>query len=237
MRHTLLIALSSALLFGGTANAAVIGYSFSATVNEILDPDQQLWLDSGPGAIANTTIHKGDTVTGRFYYDNASAFQAWYPSANPLDTSTGGFKYASFANAIELTVHSNGQHYESVPQDAEVFLSNTTNFYDGVEVRTVGAQSNGSLYRDYARIRLIDSSGSALSDGSLPERLDLPRFDRFLLDYAWYLPSAGNPIQARLNIDSIEQIGVVPEPAELAVFFTGLAAAGAARRRRAAKQG
>src|SRR5689334_23224794 len=113
MRSASIVALVAGLACAGAANASVLTYEFTATVTDIGDPNIYLWSWQGEGALPGTVVQSGQTVTGRFSYDNASTL-TW--------TGSDYFTFSSENNQIAYTITSTGQQFQ------------TTGRYRGIEI-------------------------------------------------------------------------------------------------------
>jgi hypothetical protein len=216
------MALAVGLGCAGAANASVLSYQFTATVEDIGDPNIYLWSDQGEGALAGSVVRRGQTITGWFSYDNASTPSPW--------NSGDSHWFNSQDNKVAYTITATGQQFQSTGGHQGVTIENPS-WRHGLWVQSTGAIA-GAAYSDaYASIAFIDNTMTKFPRAVLPTTLDMNGFSFVALNFDWHRASDGNLMMGHALINTLSIANDVPEPASLGLVLAGLTAFGASRRR------
>ncbi len=153
---SLAIALVAGLVWKpANANCAQMKIEISATVSEVIDPDNLL----------NNTIAPGDIITGIYAYNSFAV------DSNPLP-QVGDYHYMIAPNGIRLRV--NGITFATDPADVD-FLLEVVNNYENSDNYVLHSYNNlfdvsatGTLVMNFIDWQLDDPTQTALSSAALP---------------------------------------------------------------------
>ena len=153
---SLAIALVAGLVWKpANANCAQMKIEISATVSEVIDPDNLL----------NNAIAPGDIITGVYAYNSFAV------DSNPLP-QVGDYHYMTAPNGIRLRV--NGITFATDPADVD-FLLEVVNNYENSDNYVLHSYNNlfdvsatGTLVMNFIDWQLDDPTQTALSSAALP---------------------------------------------------------------------
>jgi len=138
-----------------TAGCARVKIEISATVSEVIDPDNLL----------NNTIAPGDIITGIYAYNSFAV------DSNPLP-EVGDYRYTTARNGIRLNV--NGLRFGTNPANVD-FLLEVVNNYQNLDNYVVISYNNlfavsamGEFVTNTIDWQLDDPTQTALSSATLP---------------------------------------------------------------------
>ena len=226
------------------AQASIVTYTFSGTVNEIDDkklddPDSFGFaiddIISGSFSVDNSLASTGGN-NNKAEYTNGINFSFTVASSNGavVYTSEDAASDANISNDIKITVEDNKDKFKIEDKD--------TSFRSGV----VGNQDSSSAFLldfDKFKIEIQDSSKSVFSDMSLPLSLDLNDFDNDHLKMELKFTASGGKelkVLGALSLLSVStenpSIGgtdaAVPIPAGAWLFLSAIAGLGLFKQRR-----
>ena len=226
------------------AQASIVTYTFSGTVNEIDekkldDPDSFSFaiddIISGSFSVDNSLASTGGN-NNKAEYTNGINFSFTVASSNgaAVYTSEDTASDTNISNDIKITVEDNKDKFKIEDQD--------TSFRSGV-VGNQGSSSTFLLDFDKFKIEIQDSSKSVFSDMSLPLSLDLNEFDNDHLKMELKFTASGGKelkVLGALSLLSVStekpSIGgtdaAVPIPAGAWLFLSAIAGLGLFKQRR-----
>jgi hypothetical protein len=207
----------------GAANASVLTYQFTATVQDVGDPNIFVWSDHGEGALADSVVRRGQTITGWFSYDNASTPAPW---------DSGDYhSFSSQDNKVAYTITSTGQQFQSATDGYPGVAIENPSWRHGLWVQSGGAIAGAAHSDAYASIAFIDNTMTKFPQAVLPPTLGMDGFSLVALNFDWHRASDGYLMMGHALIDTLSVANEVPEPASLGLVLAGLTAFGASRRR------
>lgn len=215
-RHLLALLVSATVSLSAYAKVHV--YEFTAAVSGLqYGNDTPQTIDSW---VPGSAISLGDTITGRFSFDDAP-LQNHVPS-DPDSYSANG---NGPGNAIALTVNPNGQSIDTTGLTGSVYAVNN-------------AQSGNAFvqiarYSEDVFVYLNFDGGKAgqFSDPAIPFNLSLSDFSSGKVLFFWDTPNVAY-IAAVGDISTLTNVTPVPEPSAYLMLVAGLAIVGAGVRRR-----
>lgn len=226
-----------AVAFGGllasTAHAEVVVFDYTAVVTGLIEnfgePVDSFMVDG-------TTIKAGYTFSGSFTIDLATPGYDNHPDS----PSRGYFAQyrGSFGNVADMTVAETGYRFDSRPASyyGSGFEVGNSPEGDSFFYESGNLIYSGAHYRsEYVMFNLSDPSGQMLDSVGAPRQLSIPEDGSATMRYYLSLSEAGKYWTASANLTSLRlHTSPVPEPSTWAMLGLGLAAVGAAARRRRA---
>lgn len=240
MRLPISIVLTSVVLLGAPAHAAVQTFDFTARIDFLGDPNNYTYPSVAEGMSSGTAISLGDVITGRFTYDNESPFVSAWPESAPDSGAQGSFGYRSPKNTLEFTIAPSGQHFQSVFHYVNLNVENNSwNVLgrDGIWLNHTGPlDANGWSSAQDASVFFSDSTGTTLSSGVLPATLNPGDYEINRLNFTWRRASDGYNMMGGARFESVTQVSPVPEPSSISLMVASLACLGVLARRRARRR-
>lgn len=217
MKKLLLLGLLAGGLACQSASAKLRTFDFSAAVSDMWISDQQ--SNSTPGISGTSTVFKGDTITGRFSFDDKgfdSDYFEWGPHG---------------ASSLQLTFQRDGSAYTaaeprwsiSPPELAKRFIISTqVNSGPTTDVFI----NLGLRMRSDINVPAYDMFGT----------IAVSPWETHQLLMEWQTASGRATVYG--DVLSVTELAVspVPEPSTYAMLLVGAAVAAGAARRRAAGQ-
>lgn len=221
--------LLSTLLLAGSAHAALVTIEYSSTIRN-LEFEEYMGGPTGlvdNADIGNFTISKGETIRGRFTYDDATSLTAHISDNDYLSY------WANNVGSYTITFEGSGTRIDLTNQ---VFTSRYGS-YDQFDLRgEAGVQRSAAPY--FSSSLSLRGANGIHHPATLPGAADLPAyndqrpngFDQQLwinigASYVWIYP----------NEFTVQIISSVPEPATYGMLAAGLGLIGLAARRRKAR--
>lgn len=219
--NKLLAALICTISLCGSANAEIVKFEYTGRVTSATTDRPEGYL-SNKALIDGYTITYGNTVKGTVTYDTAT----------PWSNTLYGLDFYRGFGEITATVMENGfaiattpaeEHQLGVGNDSSMWSQNSDAFW----LTAISRYDSGDFKR-FVSFVAFDHTHTVFDGTELPKHLDLGDFQdvRLTVDYIngqyWTLFS--------VDIDSLELVREVPEPASGALLFTGLGLLLGARR-------
>jgi hypothetical protein len=240
LRVLIIIALSV-----GTANAAVVSYAFSGSVNRITEVRPILAEDGTTWSFANvqkTTmpgyeVSVTEKIAGYFSYDTSAPLNDyWQPDLETFGT----YLLYRGAGSSSLSFERTGIAFTSNPSNSEaiMFVANDASSFDRWDYFAFGTAVTSPNSVSSLVVSLIDRNATAFNGSGIPTDLDgrfqfgVPNFPelRLTMDF-----SDRSQVHVEAMFDSLTMLSdhnEVPEPASALVICAALAAMAIARSRR-----
>ncbi|MEH6435649.1 PEP-CTERM sorting domain-containing protein [Massilia sp. DD77] len=229
-----------ACLLATGAQAAVLTYRYTATIDAIVEKDAQTgnYLAPTESAYAGPLIRVGDVVTGILRYNTAAPLAAYQP-APEARLRTAIYEGAEF-DFMSFTVGGTTFSFDAgpdAPWSGTSYVRNADGLPDNpafdVFERIMVRQDGGG--RATGHVSLGDVDGTALEDGAMPARLDPVLFEIKTLFASFSHAADDGFMYFDSTISSFEQVDAqVPEPGILLLLAAGAGGLLAARRLRPA---
>jgi hypothetical protein len=228
-------ALLGGLALAATAKADVHTYEYTAVVSAILELEldthrlENVDLTTMPGF----AIQIRDTIHGRFSIDTATQFSS-------SDTFGDGVSsnYSDFTNKNSLSIgfDKSGHQFGGLgPLYTNLNITDQPQGSgDDVVHLSVGTYAAGP--RQGIQIDLTDSSGSALSQATIPNSLAGFPVASFLYSYDTGVGPGYTSVAVGGDFTAWREVSAVPEPGTWAMLLAGLGLLGWQRQRSARKQ-
>lgn len=215
--------LLSTLLLAGSAHAALVTIEYSSTIRS-LDFEEYM---GGPSALVDHvdlgsfTISKGETIKGRYTYDDAT----------PLTQSSSGTYWADNGGSYTLTFEGSGTTIDLT--DTHMY----TGRYGNVDLFSFyGESSAQNTVYPYFNSRLTLRGAKGIHDpATLPGAADLPAYNDpspYGNDQQLWIKTGDSYIWVYPSEFTVQIISSVPEPATYGMLAAGLSLIGLVARRR-----
>lgn len=232
-----LLAASLAGLLAVEAQAAIVSYRYTATIDSIVETDMASGSSVAPweSSFAGPAIRVGDLLTGIIRFDTAALLR--FEQLDP-DTGVRSMVYdGAAADFMSFDVAGTRFSFDSDPAGSP----NGTSY-----VRNANGLSGNSAPDQFERIMvsygpgtitthhlsLLDLDGTAFQDGRMPTRLDPALFESKSMFTLFRRPADDREMVFESTISSFESIdALVPAPGVLPLLAAGAVGLLAARRR------
>lgn len=223
-----LVGLACGLALLGSAEAKVVSYDFTITVDHIVEMDNNVnpvYVQSStrPGALVTV----GEKVHGTFSFDTDTPKSVFYqPPAQAQGSWVLYSDPANYKNPIDAAFLNSGLH-TTVP--AGVKVNSTVQVLDNATVLNNGDGfwlSNSASYKGEIFTNLIllgDSTGAAFNSAAIPGQLNLSQFNYG--SYGFSRMSADNKwveVDCDFTTLTLSPTAPVPEPSTYLMFGAGL---------------
>lgn len=222
-----LVGLACGLALLGSAEAKVVSYDFTITVDHIVEMDNNVnpvYVQSStrPGALVTV----GEKVHGTFSFDTDTPKSPFYqPPAQAQGSWVLYSDPAHYKNPIDAVFQNSGLH-TTVPDGVKV--NSTVQVIDSATVLHNGDGfwlSNTASYKGEIFTNLIilgDSTGNAFSSAAIPGQLSLNQFNygsysfsRMSTDHKWV------EVDCDFTTLTLSPPAPVPEPSTYLMFGAG----------------
>lgn len=219
--------LLASLLAVGTAQATVITYNFTATVQSMFEHDGATGVNTtvNSSVMPGVLFANGDTMHGRFTYDTDTALSPYYQAPVPSQGTYQLYADSQRQNSADVTFDRTGFTLPSSPISS-IQVADDASTFSGWDIFYAGA---GAIFPSGSyqglTIDLFDSSGKVFANSALPDLLPLAGFSYANVDFAWLRISDGGQMHASGAITSLSlaEPTSVPEPDAFLMLLTGLA--------------
>lgn len=228
----ILSGLSLFFILTTSANATVVAYDFTASINDLyqVDPSNGFShtpLTSSEGATTGKIISFGDKIVGRFTYDTSTALSyTWHTYDAPTEAANAYSYNDGPQNSFHYTLAPSGQTFTTLA--SEPTMIGVENHPFGYNVFSIGGACNGVTCSGF---RFIDNTTTAFDNGQISGNLTLANFVSADLQSAWFRPSDHMQIGYKAQIESLT---LVPEPHTYGMLLIGLGLCAVAVRRKQA---
>nr|WP_315212360.1 PEP-CTERM sorting domain-containing protein [uncultured Duganella sp.] len=224
-----LISLFGGLILFSSAQAAVVSYDFTATINAI---QEGTFTDSQSSVIssakAGTSYSIGDIVHGHFEYDTQTGLLNYQPAQSPFGTHLL-YEDAGAKNKLVATT-SSGATLPAVSPPP--LLQVRDDVEPGSDIFAIGRVDYLDSAYQTTSVLLIDPSANWLNSSAIPSSLLGYSYGLFKTDYFFLNDRSSLGVSA--SITSLTPTSPVPEPASYVMLLAGLLTVVYFRRARAA---
>lgn len=217
-------------LVSNLASAAVIKYDYVATLIGVAELDNATGLlnYAKVSTVSGQRFETGQVLRGSLSYDNAAPLLDSTP--NPIQPGTVN----AFSSPITTDLRIDGTNFSyqnNLPIVDGAILTEDAPAGDGIDafMTTSARWDPATVVTDFVDFFFLDLSGEAMTDGKLPQSLDLSLFPTSVVRYTYLRLSDDVEMQAFATITLLTQ---VPEPTSPALVLAALSALALVRRRR-----
>lgn len=216
------------ILHTGTATAALVGWSFSATVSGLFTYDgaTKEIVHVSSSDFPGSQVSIGDHVSGSFVFDTNTPLSPYYQPPTESAGSYLAYVDENPGRGLQFTFDGKNLAFNARPFTLLQIRNDAASAsgWDTFDLSSSSIFSSTSLFQ-VAGISLMDSTGAALNGPGLPTDLQLKSYFFHEFTTGWVRSSDGNQLQVQATLTDLTPLATpVPEPSAFALLLLGLGA-------------